>query len=191
MGKRTQSLFFGLRRGRAGVTFGVQLDAVGSDVFGADHGGGHRVHEQTDPHTACVDLLDQRAQTLGVLGESPAVVAGELVLAVRHKGALVQRQAPGRQVPHKIHQVLGRVAFDVELAVRPILHQGGDFIHVVSADVPLIRPRVDGDALRAGLQAQLGRTQHARDAQVAGVAQQRDLVDVDGQGGFHGVLLGH
>ncbi len=43
--------------------------------------------------------------------------------------------------------------------------------------------RVHGDALRTGLQAQLCGARDAGNAQVARVAHQGDLVDVDRQGG--------
>jgi hypothetical protein len=60
-------------------------------------------------------------------------------------------------------------------------------MHVFSADVARIRPRVHGDAVGSGLQAQGGGAQDAGNAQVAGVAHQRHLVEVDGKGG----VLGH
>ncbi len=141
-------------------------------------------------------LFDQRFEAFGILREAPAMVAGELVFAVGDKGALVQRQAACRQVMRKLHQVVERIALDIELAAGPVLHHGGNLVHVVTADVTLIRARVHRDALGAGLQAQAGRLDYIGDAEMAGIAKQRDLVDIDGQGrpgaGMVGVLVcGH
>jgi hypothetical protein len=132
--------------------------------------------------------INHRCQAAGICRKTPAVVTGELVFAVGHQGALVQWQAACREVTHKMHQVLKRVALNVELAVWPVFHHGGDFIHVVAPDVTLIWPGVHGDALRARFKTQTGRTDHIGDTQVAGVAQQRDLVDIHRQCGFAWVL---
>src|SRR5690606_3248879 len=96
---------------------------------------------------------------------------------------LVWPHALARKLADEVHEVLRRVALDVVLAAGPGLHERGEVEHVLAADVPLVGPRVNGDALRARLQAQLGRARDAGNAQVARVAHQGDLVDVDGQGG--------
>ena len=57
-------------------------------------------------------------QALGVLGEAPAVVGGELVFGVGHEGDLV-----GAVLAHEVHQVVEGVALDVELGVRMVLAQ--------------------------------------------------------------------
>ena len=81
------------------------------------------------------------------------MVAGELVFAVRHESALVQRQATGRQVVYKFHQILERIALNIELTARPVLHHRGDFIDVVTPDVPLVGARMHGDAIRSSFKA--------------------------------------
>ena len=55
-------------------------------------------------------FLNQRRQLLSVLGQVPAVVAGQLPLSVWHKGGLMR--------PHltdKVHEVVKRIALNVEL----------------------------------------------------------------------------
>ena len=103
------------------------------------------------------------------------MVAGELVFAVGHEGHLMRPQ-----VAHEAHQVVERVSLDVVLGLRPVLQQRGDLVHVVGTDVALVGPRMHGDARRPGLQAQRSGPGHAGYAQVARVAHQRDLVEVDG-----------
>jgi hypothetical protein len=92
----------------------------------------------------------------------------------------------GRSGLHETHQVLERIALDVELAIRPLAQQRRQIVHVGGADMTLVRPRMHGDAVGAMLQADRRRTCQRRNAQMPGVAHQRHLVQVDGQRGrFH------
>ena len=93
-------------------------------------------------------LGDQRPQALAVRGQAPAVVG--LVNWPTLSGTKVHWC--GLQRAHEVHQVVERVALDVELGLRPSLHQRGELVHVVRADVALVGPRVHGDAVRAGLE---------------------------------------
>ena len=75
------------------------------------------------------------------------MVAGELALGIGHKSALMWTA-----FAHEVHQVLKRIAFDVELTVGPALHQTGQFVHVTGADMALVRTRMHRDAVGPGLQ---------------------------------------
>ena len=66
-------------------------------------------------------------------------------------------------------------------AVRSLMRR-----HVIGTDVAGVGAWMHGDALGTGLQAQGGRPGHAGKTQVPGVANQGDLVEVDGQRGGHG-----
>jgi hypothetical protein len=117
-----------------------------------------------------------------VTEQVPAVVAGELAFAVGHEGRLLR--------PHcadEAHQVVERVALDVVFGGRPVLHQRGQLVYVLAPDVAFVGARVHGDAVGTRLQAQRRGLDDARNAQVARIAQQRDLVDVDRQRGAFGV----
>ena len=121
------------------------------------------------------------------------MVAGELPLAIRHKSQLVNRQAARADIPGAFQQVMQRVAFNVELAVRPLKHQRSQVHHIMGADVTLVWARMHRDTRRAGLHAQSGSAGQARYAQMPGVAHERDFVEVDGQGdavGAHRALRG-
>ena len=102
------------------------------------------------------------------------MVAGELVFTVGHKGRLVR--------PHSSdegHEVLRGVALDVVFTPRPLLHECGQIMHVVRTDMALIGPRMHGDAIGPSLQTQGGGTHHTGYADMARVAQQGHLVDID------------
>ena len=100
----------------AGIGLGVQLDALGAGRCGMHHGLGLRVHEQADAHAQRLRLLHQRRQPQQIVGQAPAMVGGELVFAVGHKGALRRPE-----LAHEGHQVLRRVAFDVVVGAGEIL----------------------------------------------------------------------
>jgi hypothetical protein len=53
-----------------------------------------------------------------------------------------------------------RVAFDIEFNRGALTDQPGQFIDVVAADMSLIGARMDGDAMRAGIQCNGGKTPH-------------------------------
>ena len=169
---------------RSGVAFGVKLDTLGAQLAHSAHRSGQRVHEQADPHAERLCLRNQRRQHGGVLRKLPAMVGRGLVHRIGHEGALVQGQATPLHLSDHLHQVVQRVAFDVDFGLRPVLHQRGQIEHIVGADVALVRPRVHRDAVGTRLQRQRGRPGHARDAQRALVAQQGHLVQVDRQRGM-------
>ena len=79
------------------------------------------------------------------------------------------------------YRIIGHITMDGDLDAE----QRSQFADVLGADVAGVRPRVHGDALRAGFQALLRGARDARNAQVAGVAHQRYFVQVDGEMGFH------
>ena len=137
--------FFGCAVGR-GIGFGVELHTVSADSFGRGHGFGDGVHEQAHARAQGFGFCNHRLQALGVLRKRPAVVAGELAFAVGHKCHLMRAH-----LAHKVHQVMKRVAFNIELAIRPCLEQGREVVHIARANVALIRAWVHGDPSSARL----------------------------------------
>jgi hypothetical protein len=89
------------------------------------------------------------------------MVTGELPFAVWHKSHLM-----GPEGSNKTHQLVKWIAFNVELTVWPLLHQFGQLDHIRSSNVPLIWPRMNGDALSASFQAHLRSLQDTGNAQV-------------------------
>ena len=108
-----------------GIGLGVELYAVSTHIFHRLHHlqrGGHvgrGVHEQAHARTPKLFAsADEGLQARSILRKGPAMVAGELAFAVGHKGHLM-----GAHLAHKVHQVVKRVAFNVELAVGPCFEQ--------------------------------------------------------------------
>ena len=106
------------------------------------------------------------------------MVGGGLIGAVGNEGALA-----GPQRAHQRHQVVERVAFEVELGLRPLFQQLGEVVHVARADVALVGPRVHGDAVGTGFEHEGRGAGHAGHGERARVAQQGDPVQVDRQPG--------
>ena len=161
-----------------GVGLGVQLDPISTHGAGGGHLLRDRVHEQAHPHAQRLAFGDQGLQARRIFGKAPAMVAGELAFAVGHKRHLL-----GPHLTHQVHQVVKRIALDVELTVRPSLHHRHQVLDIRGADMALIWTRMHGDALRTRLQAQLRGTRHTGNAQMPRVAQQGHFVDIDRQGG--------
>jgi hypothetical protein len=116
-------------------------------------------------------FFDQGAKAYAIKAQVPAMVTGELTFGIRHKGTLV-----GAHLAHKIHQVVKRVAFDIELLLGPVFEKRGQVMHIIRSDVSLIGPGVDRDAMSTGLQAQGCRTDNTGNTQMAGVTDQGDLI---------------
>ncbi len=91
----------------------------------------------------------------------------------------MHRQLLRHQLMHHVHQVVQRVALDVEFTLGPGLHELGQVMHIGAADMALVGSGMHRDAVRTGLQTQRGGARDAGDAQVARVAHQRDFVEVD------------
>ena len=172
----------------AGVTLRVKLDAIGAglgretDLFRV------RVHEQAGANTQGPEFLYQGGNHVTVALEVEAVVGGELVVAIRDQGALGRADLPHqghepRVVADALPVALARaghgVAFDIEFHVQ----HGGQVVAVLHPDVALVRPRVHGDAVGAGVETDLRVARDIRIAGVPGIANQGDLVEVYTEGG--------
>ena len=159
------------------IGLGVELDAISPQRARLRHGRRLGIHEQADAYAERLRLANQRPQALAVAGQIPAVVGGESRLGVGHKRGLI-----GPHRAHEVHQLVQRIALDVELAGRPLGEQLGELGHIVWPDVPAVRPRMHGDTVGTGLQRNRGKAGHARNTQAARVAQVGNLVQVDAQG---------
>src|SRR3546814_331575 len=116
--------------------------------------------------------------------EVEAVVGSQLRVAVRDQRRLRRARAlaQGEETGIARARRRERIAFEVEL--HPVLAR--DFrqrMHVVLAGMPCVRARVHGDAVRAGVQAGAGGAQDVGVVAAAGIAQHRDLVEVDAEDG--------
>ena len=102
------------------------------------------------------------------------MVRGELTFGIRHEGHLLRTHFFNQG-----HEVVKRVALDIELAVWPCFEQLRQIEHIAVADMALVRPRVHRDAVGTRLQTQCGCTGDAGNAQMAGVTHQRNFVQID------------
>ena len=175
-GEGREHLGLARRAAGLGVGLGVELDAVGAD--------------------ACARAIAAGLGSMNRLTRTPSVRASAISGASRSASAA--RSQPwsdvaccslsgtnvhccGRSSRTQRHQVVERIALDVELGLRPVLQQRGELAHVAGADVALVGARVHGDAVRAGLERDRRRPTTLGIAECALVAQQGDLVDVDRQ----------
>ena len=175
-----------------GVGLGVELDAVGAHVGGGGHRCGVGVHEEADAAAVALQPLDERAEAVGVAAQIPAVVRGPLAGRVRDERALrhaagLARAGDELDKPRIAALCPGeRVALDVELGVG-VREEFGERDDVGRADVAAVRARVHRQPVGPGVEADPGGALHARHVEVAGVAEEGHLVQVDAQRGFGGV----
>ena len=106
------------------------------------------------------------------------MIRGALVGRVGHERDLVRAH-----LADKRDELRRRVAFDVVFDPRRQLvpDQRGELDDVSAPDMALIGARVHRDAMGAGMDDQARRIEHARIADVALIAQQRYLVEVDAE----------
>ena len=87
---------------------------------------------------------------------------------------------------HKTQEILGRIAFDVELGVRElVIDQSPDLGKVRMSGVALVRTGMHSQAMRACGQRDAPKTDHARPRKVAAVAEHGNGVEVDREFGGH------
>ena len=158
-----------------GIGIGIELNPVRANGMCQHHGGRISVHEEADPHTQRLGLRNDRSQALAVLRQIPPMVAGELAFAVWHQRALM-----GSQGLHETHQILKRIAFDVEFTIRPAPDQARQFMHIRTANMAFVWPRMNRDAAGTLRETDVSCARQRRNTQVAGIAHQRDLVQIDG-----------
>ena len=103
-----------------------------------------------------------------------------LTFAIRHKGGLIRTD---RQ--DVIHQIMERIAFDVVLGLRVTLHQISQGSHVRCTDMALIGTRMHSQTGSAGLERDFTEFHGRRIAVVTSIADQSDLIEIDGQFRLH------
>ena len=161
------------------VRLGVELDAIGADRLRPRHRRRIGVDEEADANAERARLGDQRREARRRRRRGPS--RGPKSPAARCRGRTCT--ASGRSSRTSGIRFWYGLPSMLNSASRPVLQQRGELAHVAGADVALVGSRMDGDAVRAGLERDRRQADHARDRERALVAQQRDLVDVDRQRG--------
>ena len=75
------------------------------------------------------------------------------------------------RLSHKIHQIVERIAFNIEFAVRIRPHQCRQRGNITRPDVATVWSRVNRDAIGAGVKADARKFANIRDAERTRVAQ--------------------
>ena len=162
---------------RPGKRLGIELHAVGTDVFGQHHCLVRGVDEEADADACRLHRRDHRRQAVGVGTTRPPRLARNLAGNDRHEGALLG--------PHRMHhldEVGTRVPLHVEFDRRSNGSQPlRDLAHIGQRDVPLVRAWVHGNPRHSSRETDLDGIEHTWLGSAARVAQRRHFVDVDGE----------
>ena len=89
----------------------------------------------------------------------------------------------------EFEQAVKRIAFDVEFGPGPVAQHGGELAHVLRAHVPSVGAWMHRDSVSARAQRDARRVDDAWNADAAGIAQQRNLVEIHAQESHAGERL--
>ena len=123
-------------------------------------------------------MRDQRLHGIHLGACCKTTIGRGHIQRVGHQRHLLWSKVRRGKALYNLHQIVVRIALDVELTVGVLAHQRGDWLHVTGADVPLVRARMHGDAISTGVEHDARAGDQIRQAVVAAVAQQRDAIDV-------------
>ena len=84
-----------------------------------------------------------------------------------------------------LHQVHEGVTFDIELAAGPVFEKFGECRNIIVSDMSLVRTRMDRQTGSAGFQSHGTEKRNRRRIAVTGIANQRNLIEIDGKFGQH------
>jgi hypothetical protein len=105
---------------------------------------------------------------------------------IRSEGGRIirnQRALRGADLSHEFQEIGIRVTFNVEFDMGKPFENGGEFVHIRSPDVPLVRAGMHGDTVSSRGDALLCGSDNARDPVVPRIAKKSNLVDVDAEPG--------
>src|SRR5690606_27175001 len=127
------------------------------------------------------EVANHRLQAGAAGVEVEAVVRGELMVAVGHQGALVGQGLLHQGQESGVVPLGGGkgVALHIEFDARMAGHQPRQVADIAGADMALVGAGVDGDAVNASGQADLGVPGQGRVVPLPGIADQGDFVEVD------------
>jgi hypothetical protein len=177
------------RRVRFGIGAGVQLDTIRAAICSRVHRGVccvrfERIGEDAHAAAERFEFRDVRAQGLMIADEVETMIGGELAVAVGHESRLCRPHGVAQRGEAGIAKArrCEWIAFEVELHAVSA-RQLGQRIDIVGADMPRVRPRMHGDAVRASIQTGARSRYHIGIAAAARIAQHGDLIDVDAEDG--------
>src|SRR5712691_2038431 len=82
---------------------------------------------------------------------------------------------------NEFEQAVKRIAFDIEFRAGPVPQHDGELAHVLRPHVPSVGARMDRDPVSARVQRNARRVDDVWNADGAGIAQQRNLVEIGAQ----------
>jgi hypothetical protein len=156
------------------VRLGVEFDAICAGSLCRGNGGKIGVNEHRGANAPAFRLREQRRDGVHRLTGGKAVIARGLPDAIGHEGGLMRQMRVNER-----HQIVMRIAFNVEFAIGKFAHERGERRHVGCFDVTLIGARMNRNPERTGLQHDSGTMQKVRNRDTAAtVSQQRNPINV-------------
>src|SRR6188768_1171762 len=162
------------------IRFGVQLHAIGSDIPRHVPLIAVRVHEQAHARTRRLDFRHDWTQLLRIGSKIPSMIGRESGRIIRNQSAL-----GGTYSSYNLKELRIRIPFNVELDFRKAFEHRLEFVNIRFSDMPLVRPRMDGNAVGSCGNALLCCTDDVRYSVVPCIAKEGNLIDVDAEPGHY------
>ena len=160
-------------RKRSGIWLSVELNSICACGMRGLNACNVGINKHTHAHAFCLQARDERLHCLHFFTRSKAAIRGRRVHRVGDERCLLwQRGFYNR------HQVVLRIALDVELATGVARNQRSNGANIIEPNVSLIRSRVNGDSPSTGVENSLGGVQQIRQPVVAAVSEQGDAINV-------------
>lgn len=175
-GKRFQRLITGPLRESKCVGFGIQLDAVSARLSCGTHARQIGINKHADPRAKRLQPSDQRLYRSHFGPRREAAIGSWHIERVGNQRDLLRLQVT--EALYNLHQVVVRIAFDIELAICVLSDQCRNWRNVAATNVALIGARMNSNARSTCIENNAGAGNKIRQAVVAAVTKQGDTVDI-------------
>ena len=160
-------------RKRCGIRLRVELNSVRSCRMRGFDACDVGINKHTHANAFCLQARDELMHRLHFVTRSKATIGGRRVHRVGDERCLLRQRGF-----YNLHQVVMRIAFDIELAICVACHQRSKGANIIEPNMSLIRSWVNRDARSTRVENSLGGAQQVRQPVIAAVSKQGDSIDV-------------
>ena len=158
---------------RCGIRLSVELNSIRACRMRGLNACDVGINKHTHANAFCLQARDERMHSLHFVTRSKATIGGRRVHRVGDERCLLRQRGF-----YNLHQVVMRIAFDIEFAICVACHQRSKGANIIEPNMSLIRSRVNRDARSTGVENGLGGAQQVWQPVISAVSEQGDSIDV-------------
>ena len=159
----------------AGIAFGIKLHPVSSGFLGCGNHGGISIHKDAGSDALTMEFLNDFGQEMSIGDGIPARIGSQCFRRIGHKSDLCRFH-----VEHQLDKLFGRIALYIEFCS----HDFFQVIHILVADVTLVRARMHRNALSSKTLTINGCRHHIGHITATCITQSGDFINIDTQSRF-------